>query len=140
MSRRRDKKVSVEGDNRPLVDKPFDALGGLADSLSLRSGVDEAQVIPKVDSANRSSRKKSRGRVEVRREKAGRGGKVVTTLKAFPGNLPISELEVLLSSLKKRFACGGTLRGRDIELQGDVSGDAMESLSAEGFSPVRAGG
>ena len=80
------------------------------------------------------------GRVEIRREKAGRGGKTVTTLQAFATHLPQSQLERLCYDLKKHCACGGTRKERTIELQGDVRERAFEFLQHLGFAPVRSGG
>jgi len=81
-----------------------------------------------------------KGRVELRREKGGRGGKTVTTLSAFASHLPLGELEQLALDLKKSCACGGTLKGRVIELQGDVRDQARAELQQRGFQPVLAGG
>lgn len=130
MSRRAKKKISTEGGDR-LSDDPFAALDG----AGLPKGPTAApkQAAP----AKKAPRK---GRVEVRREKAGRGGKTVTTLKAFATHLPLAELDALAFDLKKSCACGGTLKGREIELQGDVCERAIEFLAKRGFSPVRAGG
>ena len=80
------------------------------------------------------------GRVEIRREKAKRGGKTVTTLQAFATHLPQSQLEHVCYDLKKHCACGGTVKGRVIELQGDVRGRAFEFLLQLGYAPVRSGG
>ena len=84
--------------------------------------------------------KKPKGRVEVRREKAGRGGKTVTTLKDFPSHTSMKTLGLMTSEFKKLCACGGTLKGRVIELQGDVCDQVCDKLKAEGFQPVRSGG
>ena len=54
----------------------------------------------------KSVKEKSKGRVEVRREKAGRGGKTVTTLK-FPLTYSLNTLEAMTFELKKTCACGG---------------------------------
>ena len=81
-----------------------------------------------------------KSRVELRREKSGRGGKTVTTLSAFATHLPLSELEQLAFDLKKACACGGTKRGRSIELQGDVRDRVFTELEVRGYRPVRAGG
>ena len=82
----------------------------------------------------------SMGRVEIRREKAGRGGKTVTTLQEFATHLPQSQLEHLCYELKKHCACGGTRKERTIELQGDVRERAFDFLQHLGFAPVRSGG
>lgn len=81
-----------------------------------------------------------KGRVEIRREVGGRGGKTVTTLSAFATHLPVAELGQLAFDLKKICGCGGTLKGRAIELQGDVRERVFEELTARGYQPVRAGG
>jgi translation initiation factor 1 len=80
------------------------------------------------------------GRVEIRREKAGRGGKTVTTLSAFATHHTVPDLDRLLQALKKLCACGGTLKGRVIELQGDVCDRVLSELAKRGFKAVRAGG
>jgi translation initiation factor 1 len=99
---------------------------------------DRPAVTPQSKRKEKKAPKK--GRVELRREKAGRGGKTVTTLSAFATHLPLGELEKLAFDLKKTCACGGTLKGRTIELQGDVREKAFAQLEARGFTPVRAGG
>lgn len=81
-----------------------------------------------------------KGRVEIRREVGGRGGKTVTTLSAFATHLPLSELAQLAFDLKKVCGCGGTQKGRCIELQGDVRERAFSELQARGYQPVKAGG
>ena len=88
----------------------------------------------------KSAKKRSKGRVEVRREKAGRGGKTVTTLKDFPSSIPLSTLLTMAFELKKTCACGGTLKGRVVELQGDVCDRVCEELKLRGYQAVRAGG
>ena len=101
------------------------------------------EVTPKANSKTadkKTSLKKPKGRVEVRREKAGRGGKTVTTLKAFPKHIPLKTLELMTFEFKKQCACGGTLKDRAIELQGDVCDQVCDKLTADGFQPVRAGG
>ncbi len=90
--------------------------------------------------AKKALKPKSRGRVELRREKAGRGGKTVTTLREFAPQIPLAELDALTFDLKKACACGGTLKGRVIELQGDVCQRVMSELEKRGYRPVRAGG
>ncbi|MFQ3240956.1 MAG: translation initiation factor 1, partial [Lentimonas sp.] len=50
------------------------------------------------------------------------------------------ELEAMAFNLKKTCACGGALKGRVIELQGDVCDRVMGELEKLGYKPVRAGG
>ena len=106
-----------------------------------RSGLPKGEMKPPVTlSEQKSLKEKSKGRVEVRREKAGRGGKTVTTLKDFPSHIPLDTLEAMTFELKKTCACGGTLKGRVVELQGDVCDRVSAELKLRGYQAVRAGG
>ena len=132
MSKRSKSKISTDGADQALVSNPFGALntGGLP------SGPKPEQMRPKVV----EKKMKSKGRVEVRREKAGRGGKTVTTLREFPSCIPLKELEAMTFNFKKICACGGALKGRAIEFQGDVCDRVMAEREKLGYKPVRAGG
>ena len=101
------------GGGESLASNPF---GGLSSA-----GLPEGQQIPPAPkTTGKSKATPQKGRVEIRREKNGRGGKTVTTLTAFATHLPLGELDRLAFDLKKACASGGTLKGRSIELQGDV--------------------
>ena len=128
MSARKNGKISTDG-GEVLAANPFAGLA--ADGLP--AGQLQAATVKR-------SSKKSKGRVEVRREKAGRGGKTVTTMGGFPSSIPLVTLEVMTFELKKICACGGSLKGRIIELQGDVRDRVCEELNARGYQAVRAGG
>ena len=80
----------------------------------------------------------ARGRVQVRREVAGRRGKPVTTI----ANVPVDDaaLRALAGRLKKRCGVGGSVKDGVIELQGDHRDVVVEVLRAEGYDVVRAGG
>ena len=106
-----------------------------------RSVLPKGEMKPPVTLPEQKSvKEKSKGRVEVRREKAGRGGKTVTTLKDFPSHIPLNTLEAITFELKKTCACGGTLKGRVVELQGDVCDRVSAELTLRGYQAVRAGG
>ena len=142
MSSRNKGKIETSGGDA-LETNPFASLGSL-DTAS-KTSIDTVPVIPpKSHSTTKTSVGKRScvvmGRVEIRREKAGRGGKTVTTLQAFATHLPQSQLERLCYDLKKFCACGGTRKERTIELQGDVRERAFEFLQHLGFAPVRSGG
>jgi translation initiation factor 1 len=79
------------------------------------------------------------GRLDVKREKAGRAGKTVTVIYGFPG-MGRSQREELLALLKKRFATGGTIRDGNIELQGDFADEVVTCLAEKGYRAIRAGG
>jgi translation initiation factor 1 len=138
MSRRADKKIPTDGRSNALANSPFDALDGFGNSLPKKASQSPTERAKK--SPERTKVPKLKGRVEVRREKAGRGGKTVTTLGNFPTHTSFQALEAMLFDLKKQCACGGTLKGRIIELQGDVRDKVCQLLSANGYAPVRAGG
>ena len=128
MSKRKQGKISTEGGGS-LGNNPFGTLSG----ANLPSG-------PSRPIASKPKPKAKKGRVEVRREKAGRGGKTVTTLKAFATHIPLGELQALAFELKKSCACGGTFKGREIELQGDVVARVLDELNKRGFQAVKSGG
>ena len=113
-----------------------DALGANPFTTLDGAGFPDGEIRPRAP----STQKKSKGRVEVRREKAGRGGKTVTTLKEFPSHIPLSTLVAMTFELKKICACGGTLKGRVVELQGDVCDRVSAELKLRGYQAVRAGG
>ena len=113
-----------------------DALGANPFTTLDGAGFPDGEIRPRAP----STQKKSKGRVEVRREKAGRGGKTVTTLKEFPSHIPLSTLVAMTFELKKTCACGGTLKGRVVELQGDVCDRVTAELKLRGYQAVRAGG
>ena len=82
---------------------------------------------------------RSRGRVDISRQKAHRGGKIVTVISGFTGISP-AEKEQLARTLQKACGTGGTCKEGRIELQGDRREDAARLLTEAGFRPVFAGG
>ena len=93
--------------------------------------------VPKVrpDPATR----KSRGRVDIRRETGGRGGKTVTVIDGFVG-IALAEKEQLAKKMRAACGCGGTVKDGAIEIQGDQRDAIARILSEAGFRPVFAGG
>ena len=73
------------------------------------------------------------GRVVLRKETAQRGGKVVIVVHDFATHLPVSVIETIAKTLRQQCGCGGTVRGRTIEIQGDQAGRIREILKKEGF-------
>ena len=82
---------------------------------------------------------KNRGRVDVRREKGGRGGKTVTVVDGFTG-IGLPEKEALAKRMRAACGCGGTVKDGRIEIQGDQRDTVARILSEAGFRPVFAGG
>ena len=79
-------------------------------------------------------------RLEIRREKSGRGGKTVTTIQGFPTHLGPAQKAKTLKTLKTTLGTGGTWNKNTMELQGDRRDDVYHWLKQAGFSPVLAGG
>ena len=113
---------------------PFDALSS--------EGLPPAPVVsPSVDAAPNAMQpaKKNRGRVDIIRQKAGRGGKTVTVIKGFVG-IGLPEKEQLAKAMQKACGTGGTVKEGRIEIQGDRREEVVRILAAAGFRPVLAGG
>jgi translation initiation factor 1 len=83
--------------------------------------------------------KKNRGRVDVLRVKAGRGGKTVTVVKNFVG-IGLPEKEHLTRTMQKACGTGGTVKDGQIEIQGDKREEVARILIEANFRPVFAGG
>lgn len=73
------------------------------------------------------------GRVVLRRELARRGGKTVIVVHDFATHLPVSVIEQIAKKIRTSCGCGGTVKERTIEIQGDQPGKVRAALEAEGF-------
>lgn len=74
-----------------------------------------------------------RGRVVLRKETAHRGGKPVIIVYDFPAPITAATIEDLARRLKKACGAGGTVKGREIEIQGDQAARIRALLEADGF-------
>ena len=83
--------------------------------------------------------KKNRGRVDIVRQKAGRGGKTVTVVKGFVG-IGLPEKEQLAKAMQRSCGTGGTVKDGQIEIQGDKREEVARILTEANFRPVFAGG
>ena len=83
--------------------------------------------------------KKSRGRVDIIRQTAHRGGKTVTVVTGFVG-IGQAEKELLAKQMQKGCGAGGTVKEGRIEIQGDQRDAVARILTEAGFRPVFAGG
>jgi translation initiation factor 1 len=129
----RERKIDVGG-GEALGQNPFAALEGaiVAPSNAPLPAKREAAVPARKEV-------KKRGRVEIRREKAGRGGKIVTTVTGFE-RVSQPEIEEWAGQLKRLCGTGGTAKPRGIEIQGDRRDEAFRFFEERGFRPVLAGG
>jgi translation initiation factor 1 len=83
--------------------------------------------------------RKNRGRVDIIRQKAGRGGKTVTVVKGFVG-IGLPEKERLARAMQKACGAGGTVKDGQIEIQGDNREQVARILIEANFRPVFSGG
>jgi len=83
--------------------------------------------------------RKNRGRVDIKRQTAHRGGKTVTVVTGFVG-IGLPEKEKLAKQMQKVCGTGGTVKEGRIEIQGDRREEVAKILTEAGFRPVFAGG
>jgi translation initiation factor 1 len=83
--------------------------------------------------------KKNRGRVDILRQTAHRGGKTVTVVTNFAG-VSQTEQRQLGKTMQKACGAGGTTKDGRIEIQGDHRETVARILTEAGFRPVFAGG
>jgi translation initiation factor 1 len=112
---------------------PFGALSG----ADFPSGPEA--TAPEAGHKAQEKPRKSRGRVDIIRQKAGRGGKTVTVVKGFVG-IGLPEKENLARAMQKACGTGGTVKDGQIEIQGDKRAEVARILTEANFRPVFAGG
>ena len=74
-----------------------------------------------------------KGRVILRRETAHRGGKIVIVVDGFAPEMDATALETLGKRLRAACGCGGSVKNRTLELQGNQPDRIRSWLEAEGF-------
>ncbi len=79
-------------------------------------------------------------KIRSRLLKNGKGGKPVTELYEWPINITETHLKKILLEMKQSFGCGGTVKDKRIELQGDKLAQAAQHLSREGYKLIHSGG
>lgn len=129
------KRIPTDG-GQGLTQNPFAALSSAGLPLAPESQPDETSAQPVAQS---TATKKNRGRVDIIREKAGRGGKTVTVVKGFVG-IGLPEKEQLAKAMQKACGTGGTVKDGQIEIQGDQREAVARILTEANFRPVFAGG
>jgi translation initiation factor 1 len=130
-------KISTAG-GQSLGHNPFGALSnvGLPEAKTAPS----AAMPPKPAPATPvTAPTKNRGRVDLRRETGGRGGKTVTVVDGFVG-IGLPEKEQLTKKMRGACGCGGTVKDGAIVIQGDQRETVARILTEAGFRPVFAGG
>jgi len=130
----KEKKHISTGDEQFAWKSPFAALKDVtlpstSTKPSARDLADGAPAAPK----------RTRGRVDIIRSTAHRGGKVVTVVTGFVG-IGRPEKERLAKEMQKACGAGGTVKEERIEIQGDHRDTVARILTNAGFRPVFAGG
>ncbi len=123
-------RVSTDG-GQGLGQNPFGALDG--------SGLPRGLAAAPRRAAEAKAPERDRGRVDITREKGGRGGKTVTVVDGFVG-IGLPEKENLVKQMRASCGCGGTVKDGRIEIQGDQREAVSRILAEAGFRPVFAGG
>ncbi len=132
--KRRDR-IDTSGQASDSLDiNPF----GNLSSEGLPEGTKRTERKAAVDSS-RSSKAGKRGRVDIRREKKGRGGKTVTTL-TFENLRDPNQLNDICKQLQSQLGIGGSVKQGVILLQGDVRDRITGTLESKGFRAVLSGG
>lgn len=128
-------KKRLPTDGRPIKwASPFAALkNGLPPAASAKQPVcNQSAPAPTAPESNR-------GRVDIIRQTAHRGGKTVTVITGFIG-ISQTERESLAKQMQKACGAGGTVKEGRIEIQGDQRDTVARILADAGFRPVFAGG
>ena len=123
-------KIPTDG-GQTLGQNPFGALSG--------AGLPAAGQPIASKPAPLKTPARNRGRVDILRETAGRGGKTVTVATNFTG-IGLPEKEQLAKQMRNACGAGGTVKNGRIEIQGDRRETVARILTEAGFRPVFAGG
>ncbi len=130
-----DRRIPIDG-GRGLTQNPFASLR--LDNLPDGSSALPTSIPTPVES-KRGKPNKNRGRVDIVRQTAHRGGKTVTVVSGFIG-IGLSEKEQLAKRMQQVCGTGGTVKEGRIEIQGDRRDAIARILTEAGFRPVFAGG
>jgi translation initiation factor 1 len=123
MGARSKKRIETNASSSPLVE--------LEDAFPEMNLSKEADQPPRANETSAPIWKL--GRVVLRRETAHRGGKTVIVVDQFATHLPLSVIETVAKKIRVACGCGGSVKGRTIELQGDQAVRVRAALEKEGF-------
>jgi translation initiation factor 1 len=126
------------GTRRPPPASPPGALGTrLADALAARGIAVSAPAAAPAAATPAAGALSRAGKVVLRRERKGRGGKTATVVAGL--GLPARDLERVARELKRGLGCGATVEGDTIVLQGDQVPRAGPWLVARGVGRIVVG-
>ena len=129
------KRIPTDG-GQSFGHNPFEALS--SEGLPPPPESSPADSAPQTAAQAKPTRK-NRGRVDIIRQPAGRGGKTVTVVRGFVG-IGLPEKEQLAKAMQKACGTGGTVKEGQIEIQGDKRAEVARILTEANFRPVFAGG
>ncbi len=129
MSRKR--RVSTDG-SPPLSNNPFAALQSTLGDLPSAGPVDEPME-PQPDPAD-APPPALRGKIVVRREKKGRGGKTATVVEGL--ELPAEALAKMAQQLRRSFGCGAHVEGAKLVVTGAQTDRVREWVCGQGATRV----
>jgi len=127
----------MSDNKRPLADSQGFSHNPFANLES--DGLPPGPEQPPEEASNPGPKKRNRGRVDIVRQTAHRGGKTVTVVKGFVG-IGLPEKQQLAKAMQKACGTGGTVKEGRIEIQGDKRTEVARILAEAGFRPVFAGG
>lgn len=136
------KKQRIATDStRPLENNALAGLGALmADVPGIEAGPESAEPVatePEPETAPAPAPGALAGRLLVRREKKGRGGKAVTVIEGLRAEP--AELESLARRLRKDLGCGSHVEAPHVVLHGAQTDRARAWLLARGATKVIVG-
>ena len=117
--------------------KPNSSAGEEIEAPNYYDSVVAKETPPPTSRRNRKNT--TRGRLDVVRESAHRGGKTVTVISGFKG-IGQPEIKELAKKIQKSCGVGGSVKNGRIEIQGDNREVVKRILEEAGFNPVFAGG
>jgi predicted translation initiation factor SUI1 len=126
-------------DDSELRNNPFGSLASALGEVLGAAATDEMDDTPSAPIEGRATPKQGglRGKIVVRREKKGRGGRTATLIEGIL--LEPADLQELTVRLKKSLACGGTLEGTTIVLTGAQTDRVRTWLQEQGALRVIVG-
>jgi translation initiation factor 1 len=131
--------MSRNKDKASRAIEPPNAFGALDALGNLPAGPEApAPAIP-VKTSTCGQKNTNRGRVDIVRQTAHRGGKGVTVAKNFIG-ISLAEKQELAKKIQKACGVGGTVKDGCIEIQGDKRDEVKRILTEAGFNPIFSGG
>ena len=129
------KRIPIDG-GQTFGHNPFETLSSEGLPAASERPITES---PHSNVASAKPPKKNRGRVDIIRQTAGRGGKTVTVVTGFVG-IGLPEKEQLAKAMQRACGTGGTVKDGQIEIQGDKRAEVARILTEANFRPVFAGG